>query len=203
VPTYAIVNNYCFGEPPQCLLELTDLELAYVTPVKVFGYCFSYTGGKQRCIKGSLSYMRVEPKSIVSGMVQLEALGLGNDIVVIYYGELTKEQDKIVRSKTEIRVDKIISAIEWLLKYKSEWKNKNVNIEDLRKEISQRKVCIVDNSVKILDSENENDSNIEKKEEFRVFFPDGSLTEIGGGQGNVSQFKELVRSAKKMDSKWF
>ena len=47
MPRYAIANNYCFGTPPQCLLELTDIELALLTPVKAYGYCFCYTGGVQ------------------------------------------------------------------------------------------------------------------------------------------------------------
>jgi hypothetical protein len=43
MPRFAIANNFAFGSPPECLLEFTEVELAMLTPVKTYGYCFSYT----------------------------------------------------------------------------------------------------------------------------------------------------------------
>ena len=60
IPKYAIANNYAFGTPPICLLELTDIELSLLTPIKSYGYCFCYTGGFQKQLKGSLSYFKVD-----------------------------------------------------------------------------------------------------------------------------------------------
>ena len=34
MPKFAIANNYCFGTPPQCLYDLTDVKLAMLTPMK-------------------------------------------------------------------------------------------------------------------------------------------------------------------------
>jgi hypothetical protein len=48
MPKYAIANNYMFGTAPDCLTDLTDIELAMLTPVKTYGYIFTYTGGKQK-----------------------------------------------------------------------------------------------------------------------------------------------------------
>jgi hypothetical protein len=53
---FAIANNYCFGRPPSCLSRLTDVELAFLTPVKTYGYSFCYTGGQKHKLVGSLSY---------------------------------------------------------------------------------------------------------------------------------------------------
>jgi hypothetical protein len=44
MPSMAIANNYCFGSPPECLTNLSEVELALLTPIKTYGYCFSYTG---------------------------------------------------------------------------------------------------------------------------------------------------------------
>ena len=41
MPKYAIANNYCVGSSPQCLVDLTDVKLAVLTPVRTHGYCFS------------------------------------------------------------------------------------------------------------------------------------------------------------------
>ena len=37
---FAISNNYYFGVPPECKLNLTDVELAMLSITKTFGYCF-------------------------------------------------------------------------------------------------------------------------------------------------------------------
>jgi hypothetical protein len=51
MPKFAIANNYSFGSPWDCLLDLTDVELTMLTPVKTYGYLLSYTGGKQKQLK--------------------------------------------------------------------------------------------------------------------------------------------------------
>ena len=33
MPKFAIANGYQFGTPPQCMLELTDVELALLSPI--------------------------------------------------------------------------------------------------------------------------------------------------------------------------
>ena len=64
LPQFSIANNFFFGTPPECLTSLTDIELAMITPVKTFGYCFSYTGGIQKQLRRSLSYYKVKIESI-------------------------------------------------------------------------------------------------------------------------------------------
>jgi hypothetical protein len=60
VPRHAIVNNNWVGVAPECLRVLTEVELAFLSPVKHYGYCFTWTGGKQKLLKGTLTFMRVE-----------------------------------------------------------------------------------------------------------------------------------------------
>jgi hypothetical protein len=64
MPKFAIAHHYCFSLPPACILALTDVEVAFLTPVKTHGYCFSYTGGIGKNLKGTLSYYKVNAKSI-------------------------------------------------------------------------------------------------------------------------------------------
>jgi hypothetical protein len=60
------------------------LELALLTPVKTHGYCFSYTGGAQKQLKGSLSYYKVRSmQSIARAALHFDVLGLTNNIVVL------------------------------------------------------------------------------------------------------------------------
>jgi hypothetical protein len=41
VPYYAFVNRNYVGHAPSCLTDLTEVELAFITPVKGYGFCFS------------------------------------------------------------------------------------------------------------------------------------------------------------------
>ena len=74
MPKFAIANNYCFGTMPNCLLNLTEVELAMLTPVKTYGYCFSYTGGIQKQLKGTLSYYKVNFESIAQTVSHFNVL---------------------------------------------------------------------------------------------------------------------------------
>ena len=72
-----------------------------IAPVKTFGYCFSYTGGIQKQLKGSLSYYKVKFESIVRSALHFEALGLTNTVVVLLYGRFTQEQYNKAKKKTK------------------------------------------------------------------------------------------------------
>ena len=99
MPLFAIANNFAIGKTPPCLSELSQIELAMITPVKTFGYCFSFTGGAQKQLKGTLSYYKVSTSTIVTTAAQLEKIGLNNHVVVLIYGRLTPQQKENVEKK--------------------------------------------------------------------------------------------------------
>ena len=124
MPKYAIANNYCFGTPPQCLLDLTEVEMALLTPVKTYGYCFSYTGGKQKNLKGSLTYYKIDMKSVARAVMHLDVLGLNKNIVILLYGQMTVAQQWKAKENCKIRSEYILRALEWLTKNNEyNWKN--------------------------------------------------------------------------------
>jgi hypothetical protein len=131
MPRYAIANNYCFGALSQCLLDLTEVERALLTPIKTHGYCFSYTGGIQKQLKGSLSYYKVNFESIAQTVSHFDVLGLTDNIVVVLYGQMTPEQRRIARQKNKIRTRVVLSALEWLLLHNEEWRRRRINLNDI------------------------------------------------------------------------
>jgi len=191
MPKYAIANNYCFGTPPKCLLDLTDVELAMLTPVKTYGYCFSYTGGMQKQLKGSLSYYKVNIESIVRSAAHFDILGLADNVVVLLYGAMTPEQRRKAAKKNRIRTSKVLAALQWLLLNNEEWRYRNINLDEVRTNL--RNPVMIDNST----TENtELSSNVESTESFQVFFPDGTMSPLTGGQGCLKDFQEMVNAAK-------
>ena len=193
MPKFAIANNYAFGTPPDCLLDLTDIELALLSPVKVYGYCFCYTGGMQKELKGSLSYYKVDINSIVRSVTHFEVLNMTSNIVVMLYGRMTPEQKRRAARKNQIRVSKVLSAMQWLLLYNEEWKKLDIDLDQVRE--SLRNPTLIDNSR--LEESNPAASNIEISESFQVFFPDGTVSPTTGGQNNLSEFQEMIQAANR------
>ena len=103
-----------------------------ISPVKTFGYCFSYTGGIQKQLKGSLSYYKVKFESIVRSTLHFEALGLTNTVVVLLYGRFTQEQYNKAKKKNKIRPNYILEALNWLMVNNSEWQKIEIDLEKIR-----------------------------------------------------------------------
>ena len=195
MPKFAIANNYCFGSPPACLKELTEVELALLTPVKTHGYCFTYTGGRKKQLKGSLAFYKVQMKSIARTSAQFDVLGLNKDIVVILHGKLTSEQRRRAREKNKVRPQNVMACIEWLLLNNEEWRSKDINVNALRQEL--KNPVLIDQSKQVEGNEDAGSSNVETTETFEVYFPDGSVSTLTGGQENLEHFQELIRAAQK------
>ena len=189
-PLYAIANGYCVGNPPPCLLALTEVELAMLTPVKTFGYVFGYRGGIHKKLQGSLSYYKVQIQSIARTAMHFDVLGLHSNIVVVLYGSMTPEQRRRAREKNKIRVDHFLTALQWLLENHEDWKRQNINLDEVRAKL-QNPTLIDDSRV----DGREGDSNIESEETFKVFFPDGSQTSLNGGQASIKEFRQLISEA--------
>ena len=190
MPKFAIANNYAFGNPPTCLTELTEVELAMLTPVKTFGYCFSYTGGCNKQLKGSLSYFKVNMESIAQAAAHFDALKMHENIVILLYGKMTDQQKAQARRKNKVRVGKVVAALRYLIKTHKEWKKANIDMDQVREQL--RRPILIDNTA----AENSSDNNVETTESFKVFFPDGSMSSLHGGQDNLQKFQELVKQAK-------
>ena len=196
IPKYAIANNYCFGTTPQCLYDLTDIELAVLTPVRTYGYCFSYTGGAQKQLKGSLSYYKVNIDSIAHAVTHFDVLGLTNNVVVMLYGQMTANQRQIAQQKNRIRTSYVLTALQWLISNNEEWKQRNLNLDEIRR--SLRNPVLIDNSKTVQSADNDNvvnSNNIESSESFQVFFSDGTMSTPTGGQASLEKFQQLVQAA--------
>jgi hypothetical protein len=130
-PKHAISNGFYFGYPPKCLTELSEVEMAFLTPVKTHGFCFSYSGGFQKELKGSLSYYKITHESVARAAAHFSVLGLEENIVVFLYGSMTVSLREKARKKNKVRTRYILEAIEWLCANNCEWRNRGIVIEDV------------------------------------------------------------------------
>ena len=166
-PKYCIANNYCFGSPPECLLQLTDIERAILSPVKTHGYHFCYTGGQKHKLVGSLLHFKIDSMSILRSIAYLSAAEA--NIVVIIYGNLTEEQYKVVSEKNKVRIPMLVQAIDWLLENNDEWKKMNISEREYRKIIHDlNQMTIPEYNYKFELVEND-DSEMESEEILDIF----------------------------------
>ena len=184
---YAIVNNNFVGCAPSVLTELTEVELALVQPVLKHGCCFTHSGGQVTNLKGAMSFFRVEERKAASGLVQVEQMGLNDNIVILLTGEMKREQRQRATAKgSGIRTAKCVAALEWLVANHPKWKN--VDLEKLRDDFAGQTPVVADNS-KEVESEN---ANVETEEQFVCYVPDGTLDEQFGGFEDPEAFKQCV-----------
>ena len=186
VPRCAITNLNHVGMAPECLRELTEVEMAFLSPVRSYGYCFLWEGGAMRCMKGTLVFMRVKERQVAKAVSTLKCMGLNRHVVVLISGKLTAAQKRSVLSKTEIRTEKLIAAVEWLVENNKAWKE--VDLEELREEIATSKPIVVDKSSNI----GSGNANVEEEEVFTCYYPDSASDSVSGGFDTPGAFKEFV-----------
>ena len=195
MPKFAIANNYCFGNPPSCLLELTEVELAVLTPIRTHGYCFSYTGGVSKQLKGSLSYFKRKIPSIVNSVAQLDVVGLQKDIIVVLCGTMTPEQREVARAKNRLRVEKVLEAMKWLIQHNEEWRKLNLSLDEIKEKLTNPQ--LIEDVQQVPGGDDDKSKNVETTETFKVFFPDGTVDETNGGQDSINKFRSLVSAMKE------
>ena len=195
-PYFSISNNWLFGETPDVLKELTEVELGVLTPVRVYGYCYAYTGGPHKQMKGSLSFFKMKHESLARSVMHFDVLNLTNNVVVMLYGKVTEEQRNKLRMKNKIRTEKVMRAMEWLVQYNSEWKQRNIKLDSVRQMLLQKDPVLIDDSIQVASGvHNGSNNNIEDTETFKVFFPDGDISPITGGQENIDELRGLIHRA--------
>ena len=132
-PFYSIVNRNYVGCTPPCLEDFTEVELSMITPVHGYGYCHTYTGGKMKNLKGTMSFLRVKERKICRAVMHLVGMGLCKHIVVLLSGKMTPRQRQKAKAKGEkIRTDKVIAAVEWLCANHRRWQS--VDLEAFKAE---------------------------------------------------------------------
>jgi Helitron helicase-like domain at N-terminus len=187
LPRHAILNKNYISGAPECLRVLNEVELAFLTPLKNYGYCFTWKGGKKDIMRGSLSFMKVNRTKIADGIAHLNSLGLNKNVVCLYSGNMTRRQKQKAEEQSQIRLTELTKALRWLIQYNERWQN--VDYEKMLRDLEDVRPVVLDRS-KEVESE---DTNIEETELFTVFYPDGATTQTHGGFEDAESFKDFAR----------
>ena len=172
-------------------MDLTEVELALLSPVRGYGFCFTWIGGRQRSLKGTMTFMRVEKRRIANAVLQLEAMGFNDHVLCLYTGEFTESQKKCAKELSTIRTSKVFAALEFLVAHNPRWVGVDLNF--MREDLKKKAPVVYDRSAEV-DSEN---SNVECEEIFTCYYPDGATNPTNGGFSEPDGFKVYVEDMAK------
>ena len=206
LPKFSICNGFFFGTPPKELAELNDVELAFISPVKAYGYCFTYTGSSSCSmqLKGTLSFYKIDPNSLVKTVAKFSVFDMSENVVVILYGKMTRQQRDKAKARSRLRPNKILPAVEWLCNNHQTFKTLQIDMDKLRQQLG--KPVLMDQSeiaddmqeafLSVAEQRDLQRSNIESVDQFQIFFPDKTLNATQGGYSDKQTFEEYVKEAK-------
>ena len=192
IPTKAIVNGFFFGTPPPVLTELSDGEMAVLTPVTAFGYCFAFNGGKAMKLQGMLGYYRVAKRKIARVTIVAHTLAnhLNRNVVFLLTSNMTKRQTEWAMHKMKIWPQKMMLAIEWLVNNNHFWRG--LDIWHMQQDIANCVPVRVDMTTEI----ESNDSSAAEDQDSFFFFSDGTMTDVFGGVSLICDFNKVVHQVR-------
>ncbi len=195
-PLRAIANGFEIGPCAKELEVLNDVELAFISPVRVHGNIFSFHGGVKG-VKGWHSFLKVDLKRVRTGLHRLEDMGdaVPNLIAVVMSGQFTKEARARTMKKHSLRREEARVAFNWMNKNNAHFVNENIgqHFDNLPDPI------LVDTSEEVEDR----GDNIQEVDEFTVAFPDNTLEDLNGGQRNIEEYKNVVKKVKDSNGDFF
>jgi hypothetical protein len=195
-PLRAIANGFEIGPCAKELEVLNDVELAFISPVRVHGNIFSFHGGVKG-VKGWHSFLKVDLKSVRTGLHRLEDMGdaVPNLIAVVMSGQFTKEARARTMKKHSLRREQARVAFNWMNKNNAHFVKENIgqHFDNLPDPI------LVDTSEEVEDR----GDNIQEVDEFTVAFPDNTLEDLNGGQRNIEEYKNVVKKVKDSNGDFF
>lgn len=196
IPLRTIANGFEIGPCPKELTELNEIELAFISPIRVHGNIFTYFGGV-RGVKGWHSFIKVDLKNIAHGLHQINEMGeaVPNLIAVVMSGRFTKEAKARTMKKNSLRRLEAKAAFDWMNKNNSHFVSQYIgeNFDNLPDPL------LVDTS----EEAEPTADNIEEVDEFTVVFPDNTLGELNGGQKNSDEYKRMVSKVQDSNGDFF
>jgi hypothetical protein len=195
-PLRAIANGFEIGPCAKELEVLNDVELAFISPVRVHGNIFSFYGGVKG-VKGWHSFLKVDLKTVRTGLRRLEDMGdaVPNLIAVVMSGQFTKEARARTMKKLSLRREEARTAFNWMNENNAHFVKENIgqDFDNLPDPI------LVDTSEEVEDR----GDNIQEVDEFTVAFPDNTLEDLNGGQQNIEEYKKVVKKVKDSNGDFF
>ena len=143
-------------------------------------------------MKGTLSYFKVRKEHIAKAAIM--GSFINQHVVHIFHGPMTPEQRRKARKQAEIRPLKVLSAIDWLVENNKYWSS--VDPREIRSALVARRPVVMDLSTNAVAPNGiVRNQDVESDSVFSVYFPDGTMTHLSGGQDSAEEFRNIIAKA--------
>ena len=189
-PVFGIRNGWFPGRTPVELEELTEIELAFISPVRVHGHIVTYFGG-EKGIRGWHSLLQCDIRSTARSLHGMERLNMPNRIAVVMSGRMTNRQRNVIKKKIMIRRDVCWRALQHQMVHNVLTKEElqEIDFDNLPDPILIDRSSLLEEEIR--------DSNVELNEQFTIVFPDSSLDEMYGGYNTIKEFKQVLEQVSE------
>lgn len=185
------IGNFGIGGLPEEFKDVTDVEFAFISPLRITAHFLLYQGGRSKKIKGFHSLVKTDIQKISNTLPLIQALHTTDHIKVVMAGHFTTKQREKVRTRCAINITRVKRMLKWFRLHNRNYSSlTDIDIDSLPVPV----VEVIDANSVDDDSENE---NVELTEDFRVVFPDGVMDERTGGFETAEEFVSLLDRVRK------
>ena len=82
--------------------DLTDMLCAFLSPTRPYGYCFAYSGGAHKSLRGHFFFYKTDLEAVGATMHDIQRTHDNPQIYAVLCGRMTLKQKEIARQKAEI-----------------------------------------------------------------------------------------------------
>jgi hypothetical protein len=114
-PKYAISNNFAIGTlPDQFSNMLSDVTSPLLSPIRLFAYIMSYSGGAHKTITGTFTFFNRSVEKNIGALNFHSNISRNSNVYVLLSGSFTSNQRNIIKSRCSIDVRNFTSIFSWL-----------------------------------------------------------------------------------------
>ena len=125
-PSGAIGLGYLFGKAPSVLVDLNDVEIALLSPVRVSCQSWIYFAGSHQHIQGYHTFYHNKAAETLGTMETMLSEQMNGNLLVVLCGPFTSTQKALVLKQTQVSVTKMRAAFEWLKENNYHYKNMTI-----------------------------------------------------------------------------
>eukprot|EP00956_Cyclotella_meneghiniana_P045062 scaffold351220_cov106-Cyclotella_meneghiniana.AAC.1 len=86
-----------------------------MSPVRLFGYVFQHSGGKQKCISGHYQFFETD-QNCITGALNYVDKNIANNVFVMICGATTPRQNDTIKAKTSVDIELYKDIRTWFVK---------------------------------------------------------------------------------------
>ena len=96
-------------------LDLTDILCALLSPTQAYGYCFAYTGGTQKYLRGHFFFYETDLEAVAGAMEQYNQKGATSHVFAVLCVHMTLKQKELARQQGELDTKLLTALLTWFI----------------------------------------------------------------------------------------